>query len=254
MTGADIQATYFSPFMFIMYLVIIVVAMVVFYQWRWSRLCANNVKVLLVQPDGSTDTEYVPKTGNYVALKVPDSDSIRMWPINKLATVEVMYPGDGFVPGFLQKKIKMAVVDAEDWEPMLNRGSYSHRVASPDVVALIRDLAEDFPDAREDLETLANSLSTAPTRDMVASPAVLGNIMKEKVSEMAVTISKETFDRLEQVTRKLDKQINPIIFYVGMGAVVILMVIILVNVLPTLSSFSSMASGIDAIKRALGIP
>lgn len=254
MTGADIQATYFSPFMFIMYLVIIVVAMAVFYQWRWSRLCVTHVKILLVQPDGSTDTEYVHKTGNYVALKVPDSDSIRMWPINKLATIEVMYPGDGFIPNFLQKKIKMAVVDAEDWEPMLNRGSYSHRVASPDVVAVIRDLAEDYPDAREDLETLANSLSTAPTRDMIASPSVLGNIMKEKVSEMAVTISKETFDRLEAVNKKLDKQINPLIFYVVMGAVMVILVIMLVNILPSLSSFSSLADGIEAIKRALGVP
>jgi len=254
MTGADIQATYFSPFMFVLYLVIILGIMIVYYQYVWSKRCSTSVKVLVVQPDGSTETAYAPRQGNYVALPVPESDTVRLWPINKLSSVEVLYPGDGFIPRALQKKIKMVVVDAEDWEPLLNRGSYSRRVASPDVVQEIRDLADDYPDAKEVLNGLADSLSTAPTRDMVASPAVLGNIMKEKVSELAVTISRETFDKLEGVTRRLDKMANPLVLYLGLGAIVVIVVIALINVMSTTSSISSMVADLAAIKQVLGIP
>jgi len=254
MTGADIQATYFSPFHFILYLVIILVAMIIYYQWQWSKRCATSVRVLVVQPDGDTKTEYAPKSGNYVALRVPESNTVRLWPINKLSSVEMLYPGDGFIPTFLQKKIKTVIVDSEDWEPMLNRGSYSRNVASPDVVAAIRDLADDYSDAKSDLIELADSLSTAPTRDMVASPAVLGNIMKEKVSELAVTISRETFDKMEGFTRKLDRLPNPLIIYVGLGAIAIMLAIVLVNLMPAMSAVSELQAALTAIKVALGIP
>ena len=254
MSAADIQATYFGPINFIMYLVIIFIGMVVFYQFQWSKKCANNVKVLVSMPDGSTEMHYAPKSGNYVALPVPESNSVRLWPISKLSSVEIPYPGDGFIPMFLQKKIRMVIVDSEDWEPMLNRGSYSHNVASPDVVSKIRDLAEDYPAAKGDLNELANSLSTAPTRDMVASPAVLGNIMKEKVSELAVTISRETFDRLEGFSRKFDRLPNPLIIYVGLGAIAIMLAIVLVNLMPAMSAVGELQSALTAIKAALGIP
>lgn len=254
MTGAEIQAAYFSPFHLILYMVIILTGMVVYYQWQWSKRCAHSVRVLVVQPDGSTETEYAPKAGNHVALRVPESNNVRLWPINKLSSIEMLYPGDGFIPNFLQKKIKTVIVDSEDWEPMLNRGSYSHNVASPDVVATIRDLADDLPGARAELSELADSLSTAPTRDMVASPAVLGNIMKEKVSELAVAISRETFDRLEGVSRRLDKLPNPLILYIGLGVIVVLMGITLVNLLPALSTLSSLEADLGAIKQVLGIP
>ena len=254
MTGEGIAATYFGPLNFILYLALILVGMIVYYQWQWTKKCANNVKVLVSMPDGSTQTAYAPKSGNYVALPVPESNTVRLWPINKLSSVEVEYPGDGFIPRFLQKKIKMVIVDSEDWEPMLNRGSYSHGVASPDVRDRIRDLAEDYPDAKADLNALADGLSTAPTRDMVASPAVLGNIMKEKVSELAVTISRETFDKMEGFTRKLDRLPNPLIIYVGLGAILIILAILLINAMPTLSGLAELESSIAAIKSALGVP
>jgi len=254
MSGAEVQAAYFTPFHFLIYLVIVFAIMVAYYQWQWAKKTTKFIKVLVVKPDGSTDTEYAPKTGNYVALKMPESNSIRLWPINKLSAIDMLYPGDGFIPNFLQKKIKTVIVDVEDWEPMLNRGSYSRQVASPDVVRVIRDLAEDYPDAKDDLTSLADGLSTAPTRDMVASPAVLGNIMKEKVSELAVTISRDTFDKMEGMARKLDKVPNPMILYIGLGALAIGIIIIIVNVLPGMGDTATMQADINAIKRALGIP
>lgn len=250
MSGADIQAAYFSTFHLILYMVLIFGFMVVYYQWQWTKRCTRDVRVLVVQPDGSTDTEYAPKTGNYVALKIPESNSVRLWPINKLSSVEVLYPGDGFIPRFLQKKIKMVVVDAADWEPLLNRGSYAHDVASPDIVQAIRDLADDYPDAASDLNELADGLFTTPTRDLVASPAVLGNIMKEKVSELALTISRDTYDKMEGLSRKLDKVPNSVILYIGLAAAVGISVFVLIN---QMTSLATMQADLDAIKGTLGV-
>jgi hypothetical protein len=257
MTGPEIQATYFSPFHFLMYLILIFVAMVVYYQWQWSKRCNKEVRVWIVQPDGSADTAYAPKTGSYVSLKVPDSNSTRLWPINKLSTIETLYPGDGFIPRFLQKKIKTVIVDSEDWEPLLNRGSYTRMVASPDVVRALRDLGDEYPEAHDELNDLADGLSTAPTRDMVASPIVLGNVMKEKVSELAVTISKDSLDLIPGLAKKLDKVPSPMVTYIGFGAIIAILIVFIVLVIPNIggeTNLSQVAQDINAIKRALGIP
>jgi len=252
-TGAEVQAVYFSPLMYFLYLFVILVLMITYYQWQWAKRCSTSVKVLVVKPDGSTETEYAPKSGGYVALRTGDSSTTRLWPINKLSAIEMMYPGDGFVPAFLQKKIKTVIVDEEDWEPLLNRGSYTERVASPDVVQVLRSLANKHSKAAPELTELADSLSTAPTRDMVASPAVLGNVMKEKVSEMAVTISKDTFDRLEGISRRLAAIPNATILYVGLGLIGIMLAVIIVRVIPTVVDLETLASDITAIKSSLGI-
>ena len=256
MTGAEVTAAYFTPFHYILYLSLVLAISIAYYQWAWTKKCSHFVKVLVVKPDGSTDTEYAPKSGGYVTLKSRDNNTTRLWPINKLSAIEELYPGDGFIPEFLQKKIKTVIVDDEDWEPLLNRGSYTAKVASPDVVRALRDLADKYPKAAEDITELADSLSTAPTRDMVASPAVLGNVMKEKVSEMAVTISKDTFDRLEGIARRLDRIPNAIILYAGLGLICILLAVVLVKVFPALEGMSGLATaGVDlaAIKAALGV-
>lgn len=247
MSGPDIQAAYFSPIHFLIYLTIIFAIMIAYYQWQWAKKCNTSVKVLVVRPDGSTDTEYAPKSSGYVALKNPDSSTTRLWPINKLSAIEMLYPGDGFIPVFLQKKIKTVIVDQEDWEPLLNRGSYTHNVASPDVVSKLRDLADDYPDIADEVNNLVDSLSTAPTRDLVASPAVLGNIMKEKVSELAVTVSRDTLDRLEGLNRRLDRLPNALFIYIGLGVVAVVCLIALVRILPV-------ATDLAAIKGVLGIP
>jgi len=227
-TGAEVEANYFG-WHIITYLVIIFAVMIGVYQLIWSRKCSKYVKVLVVKSDGSTETEYAPKSKGYVALTSPNDNTTRLWPISKLSAVEEDYPGDGFIPKFLQKKIKMVIVDEVDWEPLLNRGSYSHGVASPDVVRDLRDVVADIqegqPEIAQSLTEYINSLATAPTREMVASPAVLGNIVKEKVSEMAVTISKDTFDRLDSVIKKLDKIPNAMIVYIGLGVIAILVVV-----------------------------
>lgn len=251
MTGAEIQAAYFTPFHYVIYLLIILSGTILYYQWAWTKKVDHYVKVLVVKIDGSTDTEYAPKSGNYVALKVPESNTTRLWPINKLSAIETLYPGDGLVPLALQKKIKTVIVDDEDWEPLLNRGSYSSCVASPDVVRTLRNLADSHPAVARELEEFADTLTTAPTREMVASPAVLGNVMAEKVSEMAVRVSQDALDKLEGLRRKLDKIPSSTAVYVGLGVLVVLgvvgFILAVTQILPALKD-------IVVIKAALGVP
>jgi hypothetical protein len=256
MTGAEVQAQFFSPFHFFLYMALVLVIMTIFYQWQWSKKCNGFVKVLVVKPDGSTDTEYAPKSGGYVALQSKESNTTRLWPINKLCAIEMLYPGDGFIPEFMQKKIKTVIMDNEDWEPLLNRGSYVDHVASPDVVKALRDLSDRYPDAAEDLMELADSLSTAPTRDMVASPAVLGNVMKERVSELAVNLSRDAFDKFDGIMRRLEKLPNSLIIYIGLGLILICVLVLLFKILPIgdgLANVADMAANIKAIAKALGV-
>lgn len=264
MTGEEIQAQYFSPLNFGLYLGIILAILIAYYQWAWTKKCNNFVRVLVVKSDGTTSTEYAPKTGGYVALKSHDGATTRLWPINKLSAIEMLYPGDGFIPTFLQKKIKAVIVDEDDWEPLLNRGSYSELVASPDVVKTLRALADRYPDAGDELGNLASKLSTAPTREMVASPAVLGGIMKEKVSEMVIAVSKDSMEKLDIITGKLDKVPNATAMYIGIGLAVLLGIVMLVMTVPSMDKVDKMDKRLetvdqsittqyDTIKRALGV-
>lgn len=249
---------YFTPLYNFFYLATLFVAMVVFYQWSWANKCRDYVKVLVVKADGDTNTEYAPKQGGIVALKNPHDNTIRMWPINKMCAIEMLYPGDGFVPVFLQKKIKTVIVDVEDWEPLLNRGSYSEKVASPDVVKALRSIAVLHPEAAEDIEALTNVLSTAPTREMVASPAVFGNVMGEKVSEMAVTVGKDTLDKLGGIVAKLEKLPTSTILYLGLGLILVVLIYLGFQIIPALkggdaSSLANLISDVQKIKLALGV-
>ena len=149
---------------------------------------------------------------------------------------------------FLQRKIRTLIVDANDWEPLLNRGAYSEGVASPDVKERLRDIVASLPNGRERtlLLTLTDTLKTAPTREMVASPAVLGNIAKEKVSELAVTVAKDIMNPLQEAIKKLGRQINPTILYIGLGLLLILCAYLAFQV-------GNLAGAIDAIKQSLGV-
>jgi len=224
-----------SPVAYGFYLGAIFVLMVLYYEWAWTRKCRNFVRVLVVKHDGTTETEYAPKQGAYVSLKQKDSATLKLWPINELATVEMLYPGDGFIPDFLQKKIRMVIVSEADWEPLLNRGAYNELVASPDVVEKLKLLAEymktNDADLANEIDTYADTLTTAPTRDMIASPALLGNLVKEKVSEMVVAIASESLDKLDNIIRKLEKVPNAWVLYIMVGAAVLFSLIAMIKVL-----------------------
>lgn len=126
----------------------IFVMMVSYYQWRWHNKVDHFVKVIVRESDGSSTTDYAPKSGTSVTLTDPKTGLSKTWPFTDVCTIEMLYPGDGFIPVFLQKKIRTLIVDANDWEPLLNRGSYSEGVASPDVKEQVHDLAELLQDGK----------------------------------------------------------------------------------------------------------
>jgi len=256
MTGPEVEATYFSGLDIVLYLFVIFVLMIAFYQWQWHKRVDNELKLLVRESDGSTTTHYVPKTSTSVSITDPKTGTTKTWPFAEICTIEMLYPGDGFIPTFLQRKIRTLIVDANDWEPLLNRGSYSEGVASPDVKDSLRELAESLTDSKvkSQLLDMADELKTAPTREMVASPAVLGNIAKEKVSELAVTVAKDIMNPLQDAIKKLGRQLNPTVVYVGLALILLLLGYViyqLVNI--SGMDVAKIADDVAKIRNALGV-
>ncbi len=237
---------YFSPLMYIFYLGTILVIMIGYYQWKWSKVCRTSVQVLIIKSDGHGDYALAPQSGGTVELKDPQNNTTRLWPMNKLSTVDVPYPGSGFVPGFLQKTIRMVVVDEEDWEPILNRGPYKERVASPDVIRFLSGLADSDPKQGDAIREFASSLSSASTREMIASPAFLGNLTNEKITEAVVTVNKEMFERIEGIIRHLGSVLRSNTFFIGIGLVIVALIFMAYQIIP-------MKSDVTLIKESLGI-
>lgn len=243
-----------SPPLLLIYCILVLVMMTYYYQWKWAKKCDEEVRLFIVKSDGSTDTQYAPKAGNYVALKAPNNDTVRMWPIVKLSAIETLYPGDGFIPKFLQKRIRTVILDNDDWEPMLNRGSYSQNVASPDVVERLRAVATEHPEVADELSGMLDSISTASTREMIASPALLGNLMHEKITEAVITVNKEMLDSMTKLMSGFKRILSPSTFYIGIGLVVIAVVFVIYQVMPLAEDIAAIAERLDAVAKNLGVP
>ena len=259
LAAADPAATVnsiFTPVNYVIFLILLVIGMIMYYQWRWGKTCRENVQVVVVRSDGHGDYELAPQSGGSVTLKNPRNNTVRMWPINRLATIDVPYPGAGLVPSFLQKTIRQVVVDEEDWEPLLNRSPHREKVASPDVVNMIRLLVEEVdgqknPELVERAIQLTEDISTAPTREMIASPAVLGNLMHEKITEAVITVNKEMLDSVSSLMKRLGKLVSPTMFYIGTGAILVLLVIMAFMTIPKMGQI---VDDLDTVKQAIGIP
>ena len=109
-----------------LYMGIPFVLMIFWFQWKWAKDCNKYIRVLVAQKSGGGAYKLAPKEGGEISITNPADGSTRTWPVNELATIEVPYPGVGFVPAFMQKTIRMAIVSEGDWEPMLNPVSYTH--------------------------------------------------------------------------------------------------------------------------------
>ena len=224
----------------------------VFLQWKWGKTASENVQLLVVMPDGHGEYELAPLSGGSVTLKNPHNDSVQMWPINKLSTIDVPYPGVGAVPRALQKTIRQVIVDSDDWEPLLNRSPYKEKVASPDVILYIQKLAERVQDAdpelSDELLNLSDALSPSPTREMIASPAVLGNLINEKITEAVITVNKETIDKITGAIQKLATVVQTNTFLIGIGVVGLLCIITLVLTIMTRSEVAQISKAIGVVK------
>lgn len=255
MTPETINA-WFTPFHYFVYLGTIFIVMVVYYMWKWAKTCKMNIQILVVQQGGGGDFQLAPKAGGSVSIKNPHTNSTRTWPVNELTTIDVLYPGVGFVPAFLQKTIRLAIVHEGDWEPLLNRSPHLRKVASPDMVMALENIAEGAQTAtKAQITELLKGVSTSPTREMIASPAVLGNLMQERISEIVATVAKDVFDPLREVLKKLGKPLNPTIVYIVLGLTTILVVylVFMVNALKGVEDLSGLMSDIALIKQSLGV-
>ncbi len=92
------------------------VLLVFFMQWRWAQDCDRNIRVLVAQKGGGGSWELAPKEGGQISIRNPVTNEVRTWPVNELATIDVLYPGVGFVPSWMQKTIRMAIVNEGDWD------------------------------------------------------------------------------------------------------------------------------------------
>jgi len=238
--------SWFTPFHYIVYLGTLLVVMVVYYQWKWAKICKNNIQVLVAQQGGGGSFELAPKEGGSVTLK--QGETTRTWMINELATIDVLYPGVGFIPAFMQKTIRMAIVNEGDWEPMLNRSPHRENIASPDVVDFLEQLAAENPALALRIQSVASRLSTGPTRELIADPAALGSLMSSTVMKALATVSNDLMDVLKSVNDKLGKKVglNPMFVYIGLGLAIAL------AAAAAYMAFSQ-SSDIGLIKEALGI-
>jgi len=236
-------------------MLVIFVAMVVYFEWSWAKTCKNNIQILVAQTGGGGDFQLAPKssTGS-VSLKNPNSDTVRMWPINELATIDIPYPGVGFIPTFLQKTIRLAIVNEGDWEPMLNRSPHMDKIASPDIVDYLVELSKQVKDEsiKKSIEKVVAGISTGSTREMIASPAVLGNLIHEKVTEAVMTVNKEIFDRVEGLMRRLSNLTNPVVVYVGLGLALVGIIVIIVLIMNGQAN-QEVLDRLDTIQKALNI-
>ena len=255
-----VEAQYFMPWHIALYLFVVFVIMVVFYQWKWAKTCKNNIQVLVAQQGGGGDFFLAPKAGGQVTITNQQIDEARTWPVNELATIEVPYPGVGFVPAFLQKTIRLAIVNEGDWEPMLNRSPHREKIASPDVVEFLQALAEDTenPKRKATILKMVKGLSTGPTREMIADPAILGNLMRSSVMKALATVSTDLVEQLKAVNAKLGKAggLNPRIVYIGLGLITVLLAFTLYQIMPIVSSIGDLgglSDKLDAIMKALGV-
>lgn len=242
MTGEEIQVNWFSTFHLIMYCVLIFITMVVYYKIKWKRLCENNVKVLVKRGDGGTDKFFAPTQGNFVSITQKSTGITRLWPINQLCFVRIEYPDGGMVPWFMRESINLAILNEEDYEPVLNNSAYTQGVISPDsreryreLCELLRSITEDGgcpPEIAEKIHEYAtimddytSSLATAPTRKLIGSPALLGLIFVQKFTQMAAQISSDMYDRFSAVTKHLGSLPNSRIVYAGLAVIILLCVV-----------------------------
>ncbi len=228
------------------------ILLIFIFQWKWSNDCQKYIRVLVVQQAGGGMFKMAPKASNAISIKNPLTGAVKMWPISDLATIEVPYPGVGFIPGFLQKTIRMAIVSEGDWEPLLNRSAHLRKVASPDVIEVLTELLkhEKIPDdMRSTLEALLEGISISPTREMIASPAVLGNLIHEKISELAMTVAKDVLNPLNDAIRRLGDKVSPTITYIGLALIIIMLgYLVFQN-----QELQKLADDINLIKQSIGV-
>jgi len=227
-------------------------------QWHWARVCDRNIQVLVAQRGGGGNYMLAPKEGGVVAIRNPETGETRAWPVNELATIDVPYPGLGFIPRFMQKTIRLAIVNEGDWEPMLNRSPHRKKIASPDVVDFLREIAAKQPKLADSINKFLSGVSTGPTREMVADPATLGNLMRSGVLKALASIGDDLLEMMKGLRTQLSRVagLNPTYVYIGLILTLVLLAYLVYqvsNIAPSFTDVQALEAKIDAMHKALGI-
>jgi len=204
---------YFTPLDYFLYLFVILVAMAIWLQYKWAKVCRNNILVLVQRIKGNADWMLSPISGDTIQLqKNPSKEgSTGVWAVKEINTVDIPYPGVGFIPKFLQKQIRMTWVSEQDWEPKINKSG--------------------------DSET-------------AVSPYFIGNLVNEKITEAMLMVNKDLVDAIKNIS----KMLNPTHFYIGMGAIAILLGYIIIKLNPLFSiDFVKIQTTLETIMKGLGL-
>lgn len=227
----------------------------IFYaQWKWAKTCDENIRVLVAERNGGGRFFFAPKSGGDVTIVNNDTGVARTWPINELATIGLPYPGLGFMPRFLQKEIRVAILNEGDWEPILNRSPHRNKVASPDVIEYLTEIGIRFPKIKGEIEIFLDDVSTSPTREMIADPAILGALKQNTIMQALAQVSDELVDTIKGLRTQLSRVagLNPTIIYgglilsIGIGIAIIVM-------MKNIGITADTVAKIDALYRASGI-
>lgn len=230
------------------------ILLVFFAQWKWARTCDRNIQILVAQRGGGGKYVLAPKTGGEASITNPVTGETRTWPMNELATIDVPYPGLGFLPRFLQKSIRLAIVNEGDWEPMLNRSPHQEKIASPDVVDFVLSIAvKSSDDIRKEIAEFMKSVSTGSTREMIADPATLGALRQSTIMKALATVSDDLVDSIKKLRTQLSRiaGINPTVIYIGLFAIGALVIFLVIQTIQ--SDLGDMVNKVDAIYKSLGI-
>ena len=233
--------------------------------WKWERMCRKNIKVLEIKEGGGSEVFYVLKQGGEVSIINKEMGVTRTWPINQLATIPMPYPELGILPRFLQREIQTVILHEGDWEPVLNRSPHRDNVASPNVVKLLLDLKgqiteTDTPrptdaDTLRRLEGVLEHVTTGPTREMIASPAILGAIKASSVMKALATVGDDLMDMLKGLRAQLMRVagLNPTYVYILLLLNLALLGFVLYQVMQGGSNDPALMEEINRIRAALGI-
>lgn len=203
-----------------MFLGIPMIIGIFFAQWKWAKVCDENIRILVAQESSGGKYFNAPKSGNEVTIVNNKSGITRTWPINELATIDVPYPGVGFVPKFLQKSIRLAILNEGDWEPMLNRSAHQRKVASPDVIEYLLHLADRVPKISNEINAFLDEVSSGSTREMIADPAILGALKQNTIMQALAQVGDELTESIRGLRGQLSRLagLNPMIIYAGLFA------------------------------------
>ncbi len=241
--------------------------MIFFFQWQWAKTCRTKIRVLVAEKGGGGRWEYANKDGGFIEIKTHDGES-RMWPVNELATIDVPYPGVGWVPLFLQKQIRLAFVNEGDMEPLLNRSPHRNKIASPDVMDYIRqNMVDAEGNLSDEVKHYLDGLSTGPTREVIADPAALGALQRSGVLQALASVSDDIMKALNGVSAQLTRVAGPKanIVYVGLAMAILLTgygIFLIMQMTPLnaeliaameKTSVAEVINKLDAIQTALGV-